>query len=482
MDWKPELRWCWVPLAAVLIVACGESDDDTSGDDDSSSTLTPGSSPTPVIAPSLTLGDWQASVTEPGVIEIAYTLVGRQGLTLDLTATYSRDGMTFYDATAFGDVALTGVEASPEGSTYTFPWNTLADLGFLDGDVWFRLAGQGDGYDVGPETVKVTVANVQYDKPCVVAVDPPTQEDGQIPVTYHLLDQAGDTCNVSVTVRLVEGGADNPATPSATNPGDPLSDVEVPPEGITRQFVWDSEADIGQHDMDVILTVTATDENNTESASVSFTVKNDPTPDPGEFIFTEIMFRPGVYGYPYVELYNTTNHRLDLQGVHLDSKSASVVISDTSLQVAPRTFFVISQTSTDYNAEWTDLVLSDFNMHFYIDQLEMWLGDPEDKTSIDVAHYDTTDEASPDVEPGQSLGLLAPYMTAGANDALGAWCAETQPISTFPEGSEDRGTPGAPTACTAESTPTTTPTPEPAATPVTGETPTPAPVTPTPAG
>ncbi len=443
-----------------LAAGCGGSGNDTDDDDDGA-TSGPEATPTPLTQPAITFGEWQLSATEPGVIEIGYTLTGYRGLTLDLTATYSRDGMTFFDATPFGDVALQGQEAAPDGAAYTYPWATLVDLGFIDGDVWFRLQGQGDGHDVGPETIKVTVSNLQYDKPCVVAVDPPVQTDGQIPITYHLLDQAGDLCDVSVAIRVAEGGSDNPATASATDPGDPLSDVSVPPEGVTRRFVWDSETDIGQHDMDVILTVTATDENNTESAGVTFTVKNDPTPDPGEIIFTEIMFRPGVYGYPYLELFNTTNHKLELRSVHLSSKTAAVIISDTSLQVDPGGFFVISQTSTPENEAWTDLVLPSFYMHLYTDELELWIGDASDKTTIDKAHYDVTDESGPVVDYGQSIGLLPQYMTAGANDSLSAWCAETVPISTFPEGYEDHGTPGAPTACTAESTPAPTPAPTP---------------------
>ncbi len=477
-----KTRWIVKPIAVfaalALISACGN--DDQADDDDSTTPSPAGGTPTPLVEPALQLGDWQASATDPGVMEIQYTLVGYSGLHMDLTATYSRDGMTFFDATPQeGEPDLTDKEATPSGATYTFYWATLEDLGYLDGEVWFRLQGEGDGHEVGPETIQISVSNLQYDKPCVVSVEPPAQEDGNIPIIYHLVDAAGDVCDVAVTVRLAEGGTDNPATASTTDPGDPLNDVSVPPEGTSRRFVWDSTVDIGPHDMDVVLTVTATDRNHAETSSVSISVKNDPTPDPGEILFTEVMFRPGAYGYPYVELYNTTHHALELKSVYLTNKVTTFSISDSSLQIAPATYFVISQSATDYNAAWTDLVIPSFSPHFFSDQLELWTGNESNKTTIDAMRYDVNDENSPEVDFGQSIGLLAQYMTAGANDSLSAWCAETTPISTFPEGSEDHGSPGAPTGCSdgGNTGPTPTPTEAPSET-----TSTPTPETPTPAG
>jgi len=220
----------------------------------------------------------------------------------------------------------------------------------------------------------------------------------------------------------------------------------VPPEGVTRTFVWDSEHDVGPFDESVNLVFAATDANQTNDDILPIVVMNDPFPAPGDVVLTELLPWPAA-APPFVELYNATHHSIDLSGVQLSSLSDSVILSPSeSLWIAPESYLVLAQALDAYNTLWVDGVI-DFIMNRSSDQILLWTGDTTDKTIVDSITYTKDFFGESSTVLGRSVSLMSEYVNTTDNDTQGNWCLESTPLAGYPDDAEDFGSPGAPALC-----------------------------------
>jgi hypothetical protein len=113
--------------------------------------------------------------------------------------------------------------------------------------------------------------------PSVVIEELASAQQGTVPISYQLFDDNYDECDV-----LVEFSADGGKTWSVASQagGDTLILVEAQPEGVSRQFLWDAEADFGKNNVDnVLLRITPSDGEQGEAAQIVVPgVYNDVVP------------------------------------------------------------------------------------------------------------------------------------------------------------------------------------------------------------
>lgn len=434
----------WLMTALLGLSACSGAPED---DDTTSPTTSPdpNESPTPSedVDPGLSLGDVKVLSEPPGAYDIAFTLVGPGGARANMKAEYSFDQLSYKPA-AVESASLTNLPVSTTGTEYTLRWESLTDLGYAKKKVYFRLSGTVSGNDFPPAVTPIEVDNTSFDKPCVVKITPPSLNDGNIPFTYTLTDARGDVCDVTV---LVERGTQTAVATAATG-SDPLLDVNVSSSGTVRTFVWDSLADIKAFDETVNFKVRATDMNNNSEDVISLDVRNDPTPDEGDLLFTEIFLWPDWAAFTYLEVHNVRNHPLNLGGLYLSTTGSPKLSLTTDLQLLPGELAVITSSAVSS----TDLFTSDYiagglSLSRTTELVKLWRGDDASPIIIDQVSYDVAALGGKSVVQGKALGRAWDSFDALENNTLINWCLEDvlMPSTTT---DTDYGTPGQPTHCT----------------------------------
>lgn len=108
----------------------------------------------------------QAPTDTSGDITLTYTLKSIDSLTASILAEYSKNGGTTWNTatSAGGDDGISPLTSSPAGTSHTFEWDTVVDVGIdFFGTVLVRvrafdLPGQGGDF-IGSEEHKLTVDN-----------------------------------------------------------------------------------------------------------------------------------------------------------------------------------------------------------------------------------------------------------------------------------------------------------------------------------
>lgn len=436
----------WLMTALLGLSACTGAADD---DDTASPTTSPdpNESPTPAedVDPGLALGEINVLSEPPGAYDIAFTLIGPSGARANMKAEYSFDQLSYKPA-AVEAASLTNLPVSTSGTAYSLRWDSLSDLGYAKKKIYFRLSGTVSGNDFPPAVTPIEVDNTSFDKPCLVKINPPTLNDGKIPFSFTLTDARGDVCDVTV---LVERGTQT-AVATAAEGSDSLLDVAVSSSGTVRNFVWDSLADVKAFDETVNIMVRATDLNTSSEDVISVEVQNDPVPDPGDVLITEVFFWPDWASFTYIELYNRRNHPLNLSVLSLTTNSTpSLAISPSSpLELPPGELAVLTNSAVSS----TDLFTSDFiaggmTLSKTTELIKLWSGDVSSPTLIDQVSYDVAALGGKDAVQGKALGRAWDSFDALENNTLVNWCLEDilMPSTTT---DTDYGTPGQPTHCT----------------------------------
>ena len=113
--------------------------------------------------------------------------------------------------------------------------------------------------------------------PVVVIEELNSAQQGTVTINYQLFDDNYDECDLAVEFSVDGGEMWSPATQVG---GDALSLVEAPLEGLSRQFLWDTVADIGNANVDnVLFRITPSDGEKGEPAQIVIPgVYNDIVP------------------------------------------------------------------------------------------------------------------------------------------------------------------------------------------------------------
>lgn len=292
-------------LALLSLVACEPNRPDKTDTDGDTSTDT-GSLPD---------GTGTLTITTPsgeqdGDILFTITAAHPDSLAAPLEFEYTLDSAT-WSAASMVDAPIT-VNSTPDGVETDVTWDSYTDLGEEDENVALRVfvAGQEEVW-AGAVTDVFTVSN--GDDPPEVNVYTPEATlpsgavDGMVLFQFDVIDDGDD---VEATIEYNAGAGWTEAT---AGPGSP-SLANLAPGYI--DWTWDSVEDLGQTDGVVKLRVTIDDRKNpTVSAETdTFKVENEPTPDAGELVFSELMpFDDELC--KYIEIVNLTHHVLTLEGL-----------------------------------------------------------------------------------------------------------------------------------------------------------------------
>jgi len=262
---------------------------------------------------------------EPASLNVAYTL---------------DDGATWHPATVSGQTQ--DVPSSAEDEKNDLIWDSQADLGKGTFDnvvlraVAFSECGAWDATPSDPVSVDNSAAP---DDGCTVSVETPrSPSDGPITLNFTLTHPDALPAYVSPmwsddggrswsNLSLVDGDCDGDGV------NDTLSNLTTSEEGVDHCLQWDSQLDFAS-DESVLVQLSCGVGYSEDSVATTdaFDVENDPKPGANEIIFTEVQPDYASSG-DYLELYNTTNHILNLAG--LDMKRWKGEVDDTE---TPKTF------------------------------------------------------------------------------------------------------------------------------------------------
>lgn len=166
----------------------------------------------------------------------------------------------------------------------------------------------------------------------------------------------------------------------------------------------------------------------------------------GDVIITELMINPGAVSDTkgeYIELYNTTDTKININGwlVRIGNKSVAIN-KDGGLLIQPNGFLVLGNNGdyTSNGAVHVDYAygsaLSLVNGSTNTINL-IWNGNSIDKVMLNLADYGNTNATT-----GTSLSLDPGAFSSTANDTASSWCL-TPKTDTYKLAGGDWGTPGA---------------------------------------
>ncbi len=135
-----------------------------------------------------------------GNVVISYVLTDPDGQLCSITPYFSEDGGSTQTVATegLGGDGTAGLSSSVSGVPHTFVWDSLADISTSSqGDIRFKLV-PSDGIDTGleVETADFTVDDTSNIPPSVGISDIAGAVDGDVQLTYDLIDSDGDTCTI----------------------------------------------------------------------------------------------------------------------------------------------------------------------------------------------------------------------------------------------------------------------------------------------
>ncbi len=163
----------------------------------------------------------------------------------------------------------------------------------------------------------------------------------------------------------------------------------------------------------------------------------------GDVIFTELMIAPSFttaqYG-DYIELYNTTDHPINIRGWVLKKPSGTTyrIEGEKPIIIQAHKYFVIGRSAdTTLNGGYKpDYVNSKIALNSKVDGIMLYWNN----TLIDQVKYNMN-ETVWHSEKGHSMNLSAEHLNADDNDNGGNWCP-TQRHRLNANPNSDFGTPG----------------------------------------
>ncbi|MCB9741867.1 MAG: hypothetical protein H6741_23635 [Alphaproteobacteria bacterium] len=445
-------------LAALLglfaLAGCGEKDVGSDSADDSGGTDFCGGARATVSLPE---GDLS------GELELSVLLAHPDSQAANLTLSYSVAGGAYSELTLI-DAALTNLATSPEGESYSFTWDSVSDLGFTnatDVEIVAQAVSVCGPWNQG-KLSGVSVLNEEVTPPtCSASVVTPSEtQAGTFAMSFVLTHEEEVEADVTVEFSTDGGGSFSTLTSAfldcdGDGVEDSLQDLTTSAAGAEHCLTWLSERDIDVDEDAVVVRISCEVDGEVEGTAdtESFAVHNDPTPDAGELIFTELMTRPSARDGEYVEVYSLAHHTLNLNGLAVKMWYAG---DDTSSD-APVGEHVIQVSSTNLAlAPGERLVLGasrDAGQNGCVDVDYAWGGDVSleddailalEADSVRVAELSFADA------DGWSLPRRAAFSLDPSAHNLsdwsdpGSWCAATSAIGTcaeFPD-QADLGSPG----------------------------------------
>lgn len=285
----------------AVLIACGSAGEDLLGIDktDLRGPISDASNPTGTVAPpgntTPIINVDSPSTGGTGNILITYTIVDGESNACFITPEFSPDGGAnwYYATEGAGSDGIENLDSSPDGIAHTYSWDSYADgvaIFAINGNVMFRIK-VSDYYVEGDysTTTAFLVNNSGNTNPSVSVVTPAGTQQGNITITYSIVDVQQDPISITVEYSL-DGGSNWAAAVSAG--GDGLTDLTSSGVGVQHTYIWDSVSNgAGMQypaDNDIRIRITPDDGNGAGlfGETSDFTVGNL---SPGTFALTAKM-------------------------------------------------------------------------------------------------------------------------------------------------------------------------------------------------
>ncbi len=398
--------------------------------------------------------------TLSGNVDLAFQLTNPDGETAWVAFSLSLDGgETWKDATIEGSTE--DLSSSAQGQAHSVTWLSRADTGDeLQENLSFKMVAhsacvtwplaQEDG---------LTVDNRQEETACSVQLQTPASpQDGEVLLSFTAAHPESAQVFLNLDYSTDAGhtflGASLPGTDcDGDGQADGDTQVSTSPDGTEHCLLWDSQDDF-RSDENVILRLACGTGLSEEYSTVSdsFQVQNDPSPDPDELIFSEILPESGFFAGDYLEIHNRSNHQLDLQGTELARWKSSA-----STEAEPSVAWTIDYIAGTVVLEPGQYLLlaagDDPAENGCIDPDLTWSSDftlnadsllrlrLKDRVITELPIYD---DDGWDFSEGVAMGLDPACYDSGW-DELSCWCQESAQIDSCDESSTTAmGSPGAP--------------------------------------
>lgn len=386
--------------------------------------------------------------SEPASMNVAYTL---------------DDGATWHPATVSGEVQ--DVPSSPDDERNDLVWDSEADLGKGTFDnvvlraVAFSECGAWDNEPSDPVTVDNSAA---LEDGCTVAVETPdSPSDGSITLNFTLSHPDALPAYVAPLwsddggrswshLTLIDGDCDGDGV------DDTLSNLTTSDEGVAHCLQWDSQLDFASDESVLVqLSCGVGYSDDSVATTDAFDVENDPKPDAKEVIITELQPDYASAG-DYIELYNRTNHILNLNGLDLlrwkgaidDTEEPKQFTFDDptgSVLIYPHDYMVLASTDdeTDNGCIEPDVL---WGSSFSLSANSTIRIQDGDDVLTELAFIQVTGRTTEWVfNEGVSYGLDPDALDSNGWDSFDNWCEQTTPIAGcdgFPTADLGLGTPG----------------------------------------
>jgi hypothetical protein len=267
-----------------------------------------------------------------GLASLGFTLVHPEEEVAQITLQWTPNGTTWADATFAGEIESLATGA--EGTSHEIVWNSFADAGAgLLEDVQLKLGVISACGVWEPVVLEGLVVNNPVEDPteCVVTTGSLLgPQEGDVTVIYSLAHDLDTPSWVQAEWSSDDGASWNALLPDQADcdqdgfNDDNLNDLATSPAGETHCFSWNSDEVVNEDvEVSVRLTCGVGPDAHSEDTLV-FLVNNDPVPDPGELVISEIMLKSDHAGGNYLEVVNLASHTLDLQGVAVERWNAGL--------------------------------------------------------------------------------------------------------------------------------------------------------------
>lgn len=225
-----------------------------------------------------------------GDVDMGYVISDRNSDTVDSQVEFSTDsGATWRAATESLDAILngqsdgtTGLDSSPTGISYTFVWDSLADIGAGTLDtVQFQITASDTSSGSGPPAKTPDDFTVDNTPPTVQVIPLTGSQGDEVALAYKITDGASDPADIVVEYSTDAGLSYQTAAESTLNPfSEGTTNLASSADGTLHIFVWDSQADCsGFLGEEVRIRITPSDSlSGLPVATVDFTLDNNTPP------------------------------------------------------------------------------------------------------------------------------------------------------------------------------------------------------------
>lgn len=415
---------------------------------------------------------------EGGELAVSATLRQDDAEPADVSLGWSTDASNWHIASLLGQT--TALASGPEGEETTLTWQSGLDLGAgaTEGLSLRLVAHSACGLWEASTVDELTVDNGdQGGSLCAIEVETPDgPDDGTVLLSYtlahpeslpsYVLPQySADGGESWHTLTLHDEDCDDDGT------RDGLTNLETSTDGVSHCLSWDSQADFASDEQVIVRLACGVGFAEEASAETeAFDVENDPTPDPGEVIISEILPSSSFPSGVYVELYNRTDHALNLHSTELrrwkstadpdsSSPTKTFLVSDPTglLLVDPGDYLLLAGTVDEAENGCIDPDLAwgaDFsllnNSVLRLTLVEVVVDTETGTSSLvdlsDLAELSFLTADGWEFQEGVAMGVGSTDIDSDGWADLSAWCAQSSQIASCEAAGADPtdfGTPGA---------------------------------------